>query len=101
MALIVIGAIVVLFALGGVLAAISGGAPATTAKGGNASHFPGRPEKKSLFPARPDKKKNDVERNVGQLAELSGYSVSSRAALFESQISDSEAAGYIATEVYT
>ncbi len=104
--LIVVGAIVALCALGGIVAAISGtstedkadeaqsgttvaGSPATTAKGGQAS----------LFPGRPDKKKNDVERNVGQPADVSGYTVTLKSAAFAQSLDDFQEDGYLVTQV--
>lgn len=64
-------------------------APASTAKPGEAS----------LYPNRPDKKKGDKERVVGQSADLSGYTVTLTSAAFQQEISLFEKEGYLITQV--
>lgn len=53
----------------------------------------------TLFPGRPDAKKADIERNVGQSAELSGYTVTIVKAGFQGEISEFEKDGYLVADV--
>jgi hypothetical protein len=53
----------------------------------------------TLFPGRPDAKKADIERNIGQSAELSGYTVTVVKAAFQGEVSDFEEAGYLVADV--
>ncbi len=52
-----------------------------------------------LFPGRPDYKKGDKERNIGQPAELSGYTVTVTKAAFQQRLSQFEDDGYIVADV--
>lgn len=52
-----------------------------------------------LFPGRSDVKENDKERNVGQSADLSGYTVTVTAAAFEQEVSQFESDGYLVADV--
>lgn len=53
----------------------------------------------ALFPGRPDIKKADIERNLGQAAELSGYTVTVVKAAFQGEVSEFEKDGYLAADV--
>lgn len=52
-----------------------------------------------LFPDRPDKKDGDKERNVGEPADLSGYTTTVTAAAGQQQLSDFETEGYLVADV--
>lgn len=53
----------------------------------------------ALFPGRPDVKKADHERNVGQAAELSGYTVTVVKAAFQGEMSAFEKGGYLVADI--
>ena len=53
----------------------------------------------ALFPGRADAQKSDKERNIGQGAELSGYTATVTAAGFKQSMSDFEKAGYVPVDV--
>jgi hypothetical protein len=52
-----------------------------------------------LFPNRPDEKDGDKERNVGDPADLSGYTVTVTKAARQQQISEFESDGYLVADV--
>lgn len=52
-----------------------------------------------LFPGRPDSKSADIERNIGQSAELSGYTATVTNAGFQGEVSDFENKGYLVADV--
>lgn len=52
-----------------------------------------------LFPNRPDEKDGDKERNVGEAADLSGYTTTVTAASRQQQVSDFETDGYLVADV--
>lgn len=53
----------------------------------------------ALFPGRPDVKENDKERNIGEPAELSGYTVTVNASQFQHEVSEFQTEGYVVAEV--
>lgn len=59
----------------------------------------GDTEEQDLFPNRPDEKENDHERNLGESAELSGYTATVTGAGFQQQLSDFETNGYLVAQV--
>lgn len=56
-------------------------------------------EESEKFPGRPDSKSGDKERDVGQAAELSGYTATVTKAAFQQEISEFEKKGYLVAEV--
>jgi hypothetical protein len=52
-----------------------------------------------LFPGRPDVKKNDKDRQVGQPAELSGFTATVTSAGFQQQLNQFERDGYLVADV--
>ncbi len=81
-----------------VIAAAAGGdgGDKTTSGGGGASKTAAESKR---FPGRPDVKKNDKERNVGESAELSGFTTTVTSAGFQQQLSQFERNGYVVAEV--
>lgn len=88
-----------------VIAAIAGGggddssevatdSPKTSSDSGGSSK-----EGNTLFPGRPDAKKADIERNIGESAELSGYTVTVTKAGFQGEVSEFEKDGYLVADV--
>lgn len=64
----------------------------------NASDNPNRSEA-DIFPNRPDEKDGDKERNIGQAADLSGYTVTVTAAGGQQQINEFQRDGYLVAQV--
>ena len=56
-------------------------------------------EEQDLFPNRPDEKENDKERNLGESAELSGYTATVTSAAFQQQIDAIQTNGYVVAQV--
>jgi hypothetical protein len=71
----------------------------TTTSGGSGGDSGGAKKANTLFPGRPDAKKSDIERNVGQSAELSGYTVTVGRAAFQGEVSQFEKDGYLVADV--
>lgn len=53
----------------------------------------------ALFLGRPDVKRADIERNIGQSAELSGYTVTVVKVAFQGEVSEFEKDGYLIADV--
>ncbi len=95
--------ILILVAVLGIGAAASGGGDdaddgTDVATGADSGGSEGGGDTK-LFPARPDSKDKDIERNIGQAAELSGYTVTVTAAGFQGEVSQFEREGYLVADV--
>ncbi len=56
-------------------------------------------EEQDLFGTRPDEKEDDKERNIGDSAELSGYTATVTAAAFQQRLSSIERDGYLVADV--
>jgi hypothetical protein len=52
-----------------------------------------------LYPGRPDVKKKDVERNIGEGAQVSGYTATVVKAAFQQQLTQFEKNGYMVADV--
>lgn len=57
------------------------------------------PKGNSLFPGRADVKERDIERNIGQAAELSGYTATVTGSQFLQEVSPFERDGYLVADV--
>lgn len=78
----------------------TGEPPAVTEPGGAGSTVsPTTKAAGKLFPGRPDSKKTDIERNLGEAAQLAGYTVTLSSAPFKQQISQFESDGYLVATV--
>lgn len=63
--------------------------------GGTAATQPAAPAATRLFPGRVDAQKEDQERNIGEAAQLSGYTATVTAAGFRQSLSQFESDGYV------
>lgn len=92
-----------LFVLIGIGVAAGGGDDAADTAGDAASDLVGgggdQEKGNTLFPGRPDTKDDDIERNIGQGAELSGYTATVTKAGFQGEIDQFFTGGYLVTEV--
>ena len=104
----------VLVVIFGIAAAAGGGGDDggdTASNGGSSNEEPaddganeepaddGNSSEADLFPDRPDEKDGDKERNVGEPADLSGYTATVTAAARQQQLSDFETDGYLVADV--
>jgi len=87
--LLLIAVVVIALALGG------GGDDETSSGGDGGANS----SEADLFPDRPDEKDNDKERNVGEPADLSGYTATVTAAAFQQELSVIETGGYLVADV--
>jgi hypothetical protein len=76
-----------------VIAVIAGGGGDDDDTGGDDA------EEQDLFSNRPDEKEGDKERNIGDSAELSGYTATVTAATFQQELSSIESDGYLVADV--
>lgn len=75
-----------------IIAAIAGGG-SNDKKGGSATTA------SKLFPGRPDVKKKDVEKNIGEGVQVSGYTATVSRAAFQQQLSQFKKNGYMVADV--
>ncbi len=92
--------LVFLSALFGLLSALFGGGDGdNSGDGGRPSANGQQSAEPDLFPNRPDEKPGDRERNIGEEARLSGYTVTVTDATFQQQLSEFETSGYLVASV--
>lgn len=86
----------------GVIAALAGGGSddeTSNDTGGGTAQDGGSTKEADLFPNRPDEKSKDKERNIGQSADLSGYTATVSAATFQQSLNQFERDGYLVANV--
>ncbi len=77
----------------------SGGDDDSTVATGGGNGGAANDSASKLFPGRPDVKRKDVERNIGEGAQLSGYTATVTKTAFQQQLSQFERNGYMVADV--